>query len=64
MDMYTVITGSYCRAQETLLSVMWQPGWEQSLGENGYMYMCESFSCSAETITTLLIGYTPKQNKS
>ena len=39
MDMYTVITGSYCRAQETLLSVMWQPGWEQSLGENGDMYM-------------------------
>ena len=26
-------------AQETLLNVMWQPGWEGSLGENGYMYM-------------------------
>ena len=23
----------------TLLSVMWQHGWEESLGENGYMYM-------------------------
>ena len=23
----------------TLLSVMWQPGWEGSLGEDGYMYM-------------------------
>ena len=23
----------------TLLSVMWQPGWEGSLGENRYMYM-------------------------
>ena len=23
----------------TLLSVIWQPGWEGSLGENGYMYM-------------------------
>ena len=22
-----------------LLNVMWQPGWEGSLGENGYMYM-------------------------
>ena len=22
-----------------LLSVTWQPGWEGSLGENGYMYM-------------------------
>ena len=24
----------------TLLNVMWQPGWEGSSGENGYMYMC------------------------
>ena len=23
----------------TLLKVMWQPGWEGSLGWNGYMYM-------------------------
>ena len=23
-----------------LLNVMWQPGWEGSLGENGYMFMC------------------------
>jgi len=22
-----------------LLSVMWQPRWEESLGENGYMYI-------------------------
>ena len=28
-----------CIAQETLLNVMWQPEWEVSLGENGYMYM-------------------------
>ena len=27
------------RAQGTLLRVMWQPGWERSLGENGYMHM-------------------------
>ena len=26
-------------AQGTLLSVRRQPGWEGSLGENGYMYM-------------------------
>ena len=32
-------TRTYCRAQGTLLSVMWQPGWEGSLEENGYMYM-------------------------
>ena len=29
----------YCRAQWTLLNIMWQPGWEGSLGGNGYMYM-------------------------
>ena len=29
-----------CIAQGTLLSVMWQPGWEGNLGENGYMYVC------------------------
>ena len=28
-------------AQGTLLNVLWQPGWEGSLGENGYMYMCD-----------------------
>ena len=26
-------------AQGNLLSVTWRPGWEGSLGENGYMYM-------------------------
>ena len=31
--------------------------------ENGYMYMAESLHCSPEMITTLLIGYTPIQNK-
>ena len=30
---------TYCIAHGTLLSVMWQTGWEGSLGENGYMYM-------------------------
>ena len=50
-----------------LLSVMWWPGWEGSLGENGdiyiythmYIYMAESLFCPLETITTLLIGYSP-----
>ena len=28
----------HCRAQGTLLNIMWQPGWEGSLGENRYMY--------------------------
>ena len=45
MDMYILLylkwitKKSYCIAQGTLLNVMWQPGWEESLGENGYMYM-------------------------
>ena len=43
----------------TLLSVMWQPGWAGSLGDNGYMYM---YDCSLETIT-LLISYNPIENK-
>ena len=45
VDMYTLlylkwITRTYCIAQGILLNVMWQPRWEGSLGENGYMYMC------------------------
>ena len=31
--------GTYCMEHGTLLNVMWQPRWEGSLGENGYMYM-------------------------
>ena len=48
-------------SQGTLFTVMWQPGWEDSLGENEYMYICmaESLCCPPETITTLLISYTP-----
>ena len=43
---------------------MWQPGWERSLGEDGYMYMYDSILYSpSKTITTLLIGYNPIQNK-
>ena len=30
---------TYGIAHGTLPNVMWQPGWERSLGENGYMYM-------------------------
>ena len=30
---------NYCTAQGTLLSFIWQSGWEESLGENGYMYL-------------------------
>ena len=43
---------------------MGQPGWEQGLGENGYLDIrtAESLCCSPETITALLIGSTPIQN--
>ena len=30
---------TFCAAQGGLLIVMWQPGWEGSLWESGYMYM-------------------------
>ena len=44
---------------------MCQPEWKRGLGENGdtCIWMAESVCCSSETITTLLIGYTPIQNK-
>ena len=43
-DTYTLlflkwITNNYCVVQRTLINVKWQPGWEGSLGEKGYMYM-------------------------
>ena len=35
---YRLATRSYCLAQG-ILNVTWQPGWEGSLGKNGYMYV-------------------------
>ena len=46
---------------QEMFIVTWQPGWEGNLGKNGYMVV--SLLCPSETITTLLIGYTPIQNK-
>ena len=55
---------AYCIAHGTLLDVMWQPGWEGSLGRMvTCIYMVESLCCPPETIITLLIGYTPLPNK-
>ena len=49
---------SYCIAQGTLFDVMWQPGWERSLGRmNICIGMAESLRGSLETITTLLLSY-------
>ena len=36
---WTEPTRTYCIVQGTLLNVMWQPGCQGSLGEDGYMYM-------------------------
>ena len=70
MDMYTLLylkritKRTHCTAQGTLLNVKWRPGCQCGLGENGYMYMlADSLYCSPETITALLIGYNPIQNK-
>ena len=42
MDMYTLLYLKQITNKDlygALLSGMWQPGWEGSLGENGYMYV-------------------------
>ena len=51
---------AYCIAHGTLLGVMWQPGWEESLGRmDTCICMAESLCCPPEAITTSLVGYTP-----
>ena len=35
VQMFAVKKQKKCVMQGTLLSAMWQPGWEGSLGENG-----------------------------
>ena len=41
IDIYTLLyfKWTYCIAHGTLFNVTWQPGWEGSLGENGYICM-------------------------
>ena len=52
-------TRGYCIIPGILLNVTWQPRWQGSLGENGYIYMYGCVpSCSCQTITILLISYT------
>ena len=61
VDMYTLLylkwitTRTYCIAHGTLLNVMWQTGWEGSLGEN--ICMTESLRCQPEAITTLFVDW-------
>jgi len=52
-----VTSNIYCTAPVTMLNVMWQPGYEGSLGENA-----QSLHCALETITTLLTGCALLQN--
>ena len=54
-------TRAYCMAQGALPSVTWQPGWEGSLGKNGYM--CVGLSCSAVHLKLSQHCCTPIQNK-
>ena len=65
MGMYTLLYLKWITNKDLLHSrgnsanVMRQPGWERSLGENGYMHMMvESLCYAPETITTLFIGNT------
>ena len=70
MDMYTLLYLKQISNKDILCSIensaqchvaAWMGG---ELGENGYMYMYdEALHRSPETITTLLTGYTPVQNK-
>ena len=45
MDMDTLLCLTWRTSKDlldstgTLLNVTWQPGWEGSLGENGYVFM-------------------------
>ena len=55
---------TYCIAQGTLPNVPCQPGWKRGLGRMEiHVHAWLSLRCLSETITTLLTGYTPIQNK-
>ena len=56
-------TRTYCIAHGTLLNVICQYRWKGGFkGIDTCIGMAESLRCSPETITTLLISYTPIQN--
>ena len=70
MDMYTLLCLKWRTNQDllcikgTLLNVSGQPGWEGSLGSmDTCICVAQTLHCSPETITILLIDYTPIQNK-
>ena len=67
MNMYTLLylkwitNKNHYIEHRTLLNIMWQPGWEESWWESGYL--AEYLHCSPGAITILLIDYTPIQSK-
>ena len=66
MDMHTLLyskritSKDHCIVHETLLNVMWQPGWEEIWERmDACICMAEFLHCSSETIATFLIGLYP-----
>ena len=57
---HTFVLRTYCIAQGTLLSVMWEPGWEGVWGRmDARMCMAGSLCRPPKIKTTLLGGYIP-----
>ena len=62
MDMYTLLYLKWITNKDLLFNTWTSVQWERRLGRMDTC-MAESLLCSPETITTLLIKYTPIQNK-
>ena len=47
----------------TLLNIMWQPGWEEHLGENGHMYTCMyMYTCTYVWLSPFTVHLKPSQH--
>ena len=64
LDRYTLLYLKWITNRDPRYSIrncaQWQPGWGRM---DTCIRMGETLHCSCETTTTLLIGYTPTQNK-
>ena len=56
MDMHTLHYLQWVTDKALQLSGVRRPGWEGSLGENGYTRTAESLHCPPETIPALLVN--------
>ena len=55
---------TYCIAQGTRLSVLWQPKWEGNPKKKEYMYMlADSLCCTVETNSVVKPLYSNKNEK-